>query len=333
MPKGQGQNLEEYATKLGELPFVKTVRFTETAARFQLVDGSSASLELELKTSHVGATAAAYLRSALSADPSSWLVAAPYIGGPLGAALEDRGINFVDRQGNCYLRFGERFVARVQGQTPPKAPARSKEMRAPGCQVMFALLADPDLAGATQRELAAAAGTSRQPVADLLARFVEEKILVKRQSKHAWVDGPDGALLDRWLAGYRATLRPKLLVGRFQLPVREPKAIEGWLDERVEDVRYGGTAGAYRLERHYRGPLTVAHLGPPSEEIRRLLKAAPAPDGDLLWMRHIGQASLRGTTDDTVHPLLIHAELVSDPDPRADEAAELVRDRWLSWSL
>jgi len=50
-------------------------------------------------------------------------------------------------------------------------------------------------------------------------------------------------------------------------------------------------------------------------------------------MRHIGQASLRGTTDDTVHPLLIHAELVSDPDPRAVEAAHLVRERWLSWSL
>ncbi len=116
--------------------------------------------------------------------------------------------------------------------------------------------------------------------------------------------------------------------------VREPKAVEEWLEERVEFVvRFGGTAGAYRLEPHYRGSVTVAHLGPPSEETRRRLKAIPASDGDLVWMRHIGEASKNGETSDTVHPLLVYSELVSDPDPRAVEAADLIRERRLPWSL
>lgn len=224
-------------------------------------------------------------------------------------------------------------MARIQGKTPSKRPARSKEMRAPGYQVLFALLTDPALVRAPQREIAAVAGTSKQPVADLLRRLAEERILVQRGRAYAWVNGPDAKLFERWLEGYRSTLRPKLLVGRFRLPVREPHEVERWLEERLEGVRFGGTAGAYRLAPHYRGALTVAHLGPASNEMRKRLRALPAPDGELVWMGDIGLASQKGETPDTVHPLLIYAELASDPDPRAAEAAERIRESWLPWSL
>jgi hypothetical protein len=290
-------------------------------------------LYVDLKSSHVQpSTAAAHWRTKRGVARGDWLLAAPYIGAPLGDSLEQHGVNFIDRQGNCYLRIGDRFVARIQGKTPPTPPARSKEMRAPGYQVLFALIAAPELVGAPQREIAAAAGTSKQPVSDLLRRLSEERILVERGRKYAWVHGPDAKLMERWLAGYRSSVRPKLAVGRFRLPVREPRAIEQWLKERADGVRFGGTAGAYRLAPPYRGALTVAHLGPPSEAMRKRVKALPARDGELVWMRHIGRASQKGETGDTVHPLLIYAELVSDPDPRAAEAAELIRERWLPWS-
>ena len=342
MPKLQAESIEPYAVGLRKLPFVNAVRVSETVPHgdtgdvileLSLADGSQKTLHVEVKASHLSGDAARYQLARYSASPADWLLAAPYVGAPLGESLEEQGINFIDRHGNCYLRIGDHFVARIQGKTPPKPPARSKAMRAAGYQVMFAILAEPELVGAPQRDIAAAAGTSRQPVGDLLERWREERLLVKRRRRYAWVDGPDAGLLERWVAGYRSMLRPKLVVGRFRLPVREPQQVEHWLEEHLELVRYGGTAGAYRLEPHYRGALTVAHLGPASEEMRRRLKAVPAAEGELVWMRHIGQASQKGETPDTVHPLLVYSELVSDPDPRAGEAAHLIRERRLSWSL
>jgi len=345
MPTLLRESVDPYLTKLGELPFVRSARWVEPdlddgegargdgAVDLELVDGSTERLRLELKSSHLGADAARYLRARFDDDPGDWLLAAPYVGAPLGESLTTIGIQFIDRQGNCSLRIGDRFIARQQGKAPPKPPARRKAMRAAGYQVLFALLAEPDLVGATQRDIAAAAGTSRQPVVDLLERLREERVLVNKRRRHAWATRPGADHLERWIAGYRSVVRPKLIVGRFRLPVRGPDDVERWLEDRLEHVQFGGTAGAYRLEPHYRGIHTVAHLGPPSEETRRLLKASPAGDGELIWMRHIGEASKHGETADTAHPLLIYSELISDPDPRSAEAADLIRERRLSWSL
>lgn len=329
-----------YVAVIESLPFVVAARLEHPAARsdhvalqLDLEDGSHVTLLTELKSSHLPSSIVELLRSRWKDDRDRMLLAAPHIGAPLGEALEREGIQFVDQSGNCFIRVDNRFIARIQGRTAPKTSPRGRAMRAAGYQVLFALLARPELIGASQRDIAAAAGTSKQPVADLLRRLVEERILVRRGREHVWTRGPDATLLERWVAGYESTLRPSLLVGRYRLPVREPTEIEGWLEEHVEEARFGGTAGAYRLVGHYRGPLTVAHLGPPSEPLRRRLKALASEEGELMWMDHIGDVSRMGETEDTVHPLLIYGELATDPDPRAAEVASRVRQRYLPWSL
>ena len=192
--------------------------------------------------------------------------------------------------------------------------------------------ADPELVKAPQRAIAEMSGTSRQPVIDLLARWEAERVLVRSGRRYAWVDPPGAQLLDRWISGYLASVRAKVEVGRFRLPVRGPEEVEALLEEKVPSVRYGGTAGGYRLSGHYRGPTTMAHLGRASAALRRKLRAVPDPEGELIWMRHVGQASAQSPQADTVNPLLIYAELVDDPDPRAGELAAIVREEWLQWS-
>ena len=345
MPSAAEERLAPYLGHLAELPFVVEAelaaedprpeqgRAADVVVRLRLADGTARLLAIELKTSHVGADTAHSLLDRLSGAGGDRLVAAPYIGAKLGDSLQAAGINFIDRRGNCYLHLDDRYVARLQGRTAPAVPARGKQLRAAGYQVMFALLSDPNRVSLSQRGLARAAGTSKQPVADLLARLEAEKRLVRRGRAFTWVDPPDKTLLERWVAGYSNALRPRLLVGRYSVPAKEPAGVERWVCERIAGVRLGGTAGAYRLVGHYRGPLTVAHIGPGSEGLRRNLKALPSPDGDLLWMRRIGTASEVGESADTVHPLLIFAELVTDADPRAVEAAAVIRERYLPWSL
>ncbi|MCA9608750.1 MAG: hypothetical protein KC619_24270 [Myxococcales bacterium] len=340
------ESFAPYEEQLLQLPFVRGVRARtpspgeghqpDLVVRLRLVDGTQRQLLVEAKTSHLPSGAARHLRASLGDHPEDWLLVAPHVGAPLGDDLEAQGVQFIDQAGNCYLRIGARFVARIQGRSPDKPPARSKELRSAGYQVLLAILAHPDLVEATQREVAEAAGTSRQPVIDLFARLAEERVLTRRRKRYQWVLGPNGALMDRFLAGYRSHLRPKLYAGRFRLPASNPEELEAYLTEHLGGIRYGGTAGAHRLVGHYRGPDTVAYLGDPTSQRLRQLKASPTRaerTGDLVWMRVMGTASLEGQTTDTVHPLLIYAELMSDPDPRAGETARRVRERYLAWSI
>lgn len=334
------ESLETYLELLRALPFVRQATATAIATsrdrvgdadlQLELTDGSRETLVIEAKSSHLRRGQATHIQAQMGDEP--WLLAVPHVGAPLGAELEAQGIQFIDRQGNCFVRIGDRFCARVQGRPPPKAPPRAKEIRAAGYQVMFALLVEPELVGAPQRAIAEMAGTSRQPVIDLLARWEAERFVVKSGRRYAWVEPPGAELLDRWIAGYLATLRAKLEVGRFRTPAQGPREMESLLEEHVPAVRYGGTAGGYRLAGHYRGPTTTAHLGAPSASLRRKLRAVPDPEGELIWMRDIGEASAQSPEAATVNPLLVYAELVDDPDPRAGELAAMVREEWLPWS-
>jgi hypothetical protein len=337
------EKLGPYLTRLRELPFVERVAVVraeggsgvrvDAAVELRLVDGTHARFNVEHKSSHITAAVAEQLRAMQKRSSTHWLLMAPHVGAPLGEALEQARVHFVDLAGNCRVAVGTRFLARVQGRSAAPRPREAKELRAPGYQVMFALLAAPELVSESQRAIAAAAGTSRQPVTDLIARLLAEGVLVRRKGSVAWVSGPDRVLFDWWLTGYRATLRPRLLVGRYRVPPSgEPKSVEQWLQDHATNLHFGGGAAAHQLEPYYRGPLTVVHAEPPSEAVRRKLKMLPAVDGDLVWLRPIGEVSLRGEQPHTVHPLLVHAELFADPEPRAAEAAELIRDRWLPWS-
>jgi len=220
------------------------------------------------------------------------------------------------------------------GRAAPKPPARTKSIRAAGYQVLFALLADPDLASATERSIAEAAGTSRQPVRDMFDRLVERRWLVKRNGRHAWVESGRRKAFELWAAGYEATVRSKLLLGQFRVQGDTPAEVERLIEERLEDFRYGGAAAGRRMGGLYRGDTTVIHVEGPVEPVRRRLRAVRSErESNLILLGPVGEVSWQGETDDTVHPLLVYSELRGDPYSRAYEAAHEVRERWLPWSL
>lgn len=334
------ESLEPYLVQLRSLPIVKSAKIlsldpspqVDAHLRLRTAAGPH-DLWVEEKTSHLGRGVVEQIRLHMKKHAGPWILFAPYVGAPLGEALEHAGINFIDRQGNCSIRLGPTLMARVQGRRAAPSPARSKSLRAPGYQVLFALLARPDLVSAPVREIAEEAGVSRQPVVDLLARLVEERVLLRRGRKHAWVEDRRAPLIDRFVEGYAAAVRPKLLAGRFRVPPQSdgPRGLEAFVSAALvrkgdeAPVRFGGTTGAHRLDPHYRGPLTTIHF-PYSDAARQRLKASPAKDGELVWLEPLSPLGDRGRTPDTVHPLLIYAELAVDPDPRAAEEAERIRD-------
>ena len=335
-------DMDVYLERLRAIPFVRGARVTRKSR-----DGKAASqdgvlrlttpegehlLAIERRRSHLDRVTAEHLVYAQRKDERGRIVVAPFVGEPLGDLFAQHGINFIDLEGNCSLNLDDRYIARIQHRHAPSREAQDKSIRGPGYQVLLALLIEPKLLHSSLQVVAAAAGTSRQAPFDMRQRLELEGFVTRRARGFVWVEPRREELLDRFFAGYRDTLRPRLVLGRWRTQAREPPVVE----ERLVEVlgppgswRFGGAAGGYRLDSYYRGEDTTIYAESLPEGFARSLRALPSPDGNLVVLRIPGPIVCTGPRNDSVHPLLVCAELLLQEDDRARAAAQRLRERFL----
>ena len=105
----------------------------------------------------------------------------------------------MDRQGNRSIALGDAYVARAQGKrVVHRTPRGQTSMRAAGCKVLFALLAEPGLVEEPLRMIADRAGASRQAASDALARLVASELVDRHEDTHHWVPHRRRTALERW---------------------------------------------------------------------------------------------------------------------------------------
>jgi hypothetical protein len=254
-----------------------------------------------------------------------WILFAPYVGPRMGEFLTDNDACYVDEVGNCRLAMDGTYIALIEGRKPTRKTRRGRGMRAPGHQILFAILAEPDLLNAPVRRLADAAGVGKTAAANTLAALEDDGLIGRGVTKRHALARRE--ILDRWLAGYAAMVRPRLMVGRFR--TLDPD-IDG-LEHRIEDLlgdtvtwAWGGGAAAMRLTGQYRGEETVLHVEQAPQDLAAKLRALPAADGPLTVLGAPGKVAYKGAIPKTVHPFLVYTELVTLPDQRARQAADAV---------
>ena len=139
-------------------------------------------------------------------------------------------------------------------------------------------------------------------------------------------------LLDRWLSSYADILRPAWTVGRYRTQITDPELLEREIANAFGDHVWalGGGAAAWRMTHYYRGPDTVLHVHELPSDALKAIRAIPARDGTLTILRVPGDVPYRGTTPHTAHPLLAYAEMISSSDPRMNEAANELREKFLT---
>jgi len=258
-----------------------------------------------------------------------WIVLAPYITTKMGEELAGQGINYIDLQGNCDIRIPEQgFLVHVEGKRPQTRPATGRGMGAPGYRVLFALLAEKELAGATVRAIADAAEVGKTTAAETMDRLREEGFLLRRQGTEKLTRRKE--LTDRWVTGYADILRPRLILGTYRTrldPFEFERRTEA--DPPTTPWAWGGAAAAVRMYRHYRGGTTLVHTPVQPTAALRRADALPARDGNVLVVAPPCPVGLEGRQEHLAHPLLIYAELLLERDERARETAELFRERFL----
>lgn len=339
--------LDPYLSLLRELPFVRGVSAHALSREggpdaIVVLETTEGKFELMIAITrvHAGYDIAERAVDTLTSPDRQGLLFAPLIGAPLGVWLAERGVGYVDGRGNCDLRLADRYYWHVEGRTTQGAhEAATKGVRAPGFQVIYTLLARPELVDASVREVAEAAGTSRQPVVDVLRRFVADGLLIRtgrgRATEHQWVEHRRVDAFERWAHGYRTAVRPRIAVGRYRLPDRTPDAIEATVARELTAAgvqwRWGGASAAWRVEPWYRSDHVVVHVDALPRTLAARMRALPDREGPLVVLGFPGPASLRGRNPHTVEPLLAYTEMMTQGDEREREAARKLAQRELPW--
>ena len=254
------------------------------------------------------------------------LLVADYVNPRLAETLRKHGIQFIDAAGNAYLARPPLFVF-IQGQRPqgPLAETREPKGRAfqpTGLQVLFALLCKPDLANRPYREIAAHAGVAHGTVGWVMPELPRLGYVVEVGGRRRLTNVE--RLLKRWVEAYTNTLRPKLLLGRYQadrlnLPPDFNAARYGLL--------LGGEPAAAHLTGHLR-PGTATFYGDKAEPALLIdLRLHLDPDGNVDFRRRFWNFEHDAGI---VPPVLIYADLLAIGDARCLEAAKLINERYLA---
>jgi hypothetical protein len=261
------------------------------------------------------------------------IVFAPAVGRALGDFFEHGGINFVDVAGNCCLRLGDRYVARIQGRRDATPKRAAKGLRAPAYRALLALMIQRDLIDAPSRTIAAAAGVSPQTAIDLRKYLVEQGYVLRTRDRHEWAPEREGDVMTLWVTGYSTTLAPSLAIGRFRAKETAPEELERRIEPILDGIGawvYGGGAAAQRLTSYYRGDRTTIYVTDAPADLATRLRFVRDGSGPITLARPPGRLALRSPQPRCVHPLVAYADLLAEGHDRAGDAAREIYDRLIA---
>lgn len=200
---------------------------------------------------------------------------------------------------------------------------RGRAFQAMGLQVLFALLAKPELVARPYREIAAAAGVAHGTVGWVMAELPHLGYLAEVGGGRRLINGE--RLLGQWAEAYARTLRPRLLLGRFRGDI---EGLYAHTAQWKEDLTLGGEVAAARLTRHLRpGTATFyARVVDPRVVLKLALRADA--EGNVEFRRRFW--TFPGEEPRLVPKLLIYADLLAIGDARCLETAQLLRDGLLA---
>ena len=254
---------------------------------------------------------------------------AEHVTPPLAEDLRAQGQPFVDAAGNAWVPQPMVFITGRRPQGKAVLPAAGRADTPAGLKILFALLCQPELADATHRAIAAAAGVALGGVPAVLLDLRQQGHLpMLGQRRRLDATRP---LLDRWAQVYARRLRPKTLKGLYTTPLLDTWAEWGLTPT---DGLWGGEPAARLLTNYLRpGVLTIYTPRLPSQFMarQRMSKAiGPMTERVVEWRVPFWGELPPGPRPDIVPPVLVYADLLATGDGRCIETAEVLYDQYLA---
>ena len=297
--------------------------------QFLLLKTPETAIKLELLVIEGGAIAvnAALTLYRRLQNLNCFVMIIPQVTADLADRLRDDETQFMDTAGNCFINQPPFYLFikgnKVKGAV--KAPVVGRAFKQTGLRVLYALLCNPGLENETYRAIAAKTGVALGMVNWVLNELNELGYLVetgKGRARHIRLIEKE-KLLERWIIGYAEQLRPKLLIGRYQ-------GADGWWQKTVlnpEKAQWGGEVAAGKLTDYLKPQTITVYVGKDNPEavlIQNRLKKDP--EGDVELLHRFWQPDTIVPHGETVHPILVYADLMATGNQRNIETARILYD-------
>ena len=248
--------------------------------------------------------------------------------------LRKRGIAFADLSGNLYLPL-DRSLIYVVGQ-PDRNTDTPAALMLPGlsgtlnARLVYGLLARPDFLALTQRELAQKIGIALGGVSRGLKQLTSRAYLSAAQTGKTQTLLRRDQLLDVWRSEYEHRLAPRLRRRRMSGDIDALRA----LDVTTFGMQWGGEVAAERITGYLRPARYQLYADPKQTNAFAQLAAAAKlrkdEDGNIeIIDRFWDFDPADGDRRDTVPLPLMYADLMASGDPRCQQTAVMIRQRFL----
>lgn len=259
-----------------------------------------------------------------------FLLVAQKLYGATKATLREKKINYLDMAGNIYYKHGV-YLIQVEGNKTggENKVATNRAFTKTGLKAVFHFLLDELALNRPYRETALMTGVALGNIGKIVEGLKEAGFILQMTDRTCVLKNKKG-LLDRWIAGYRETLKPNLHIGNFKLP---PDTTTATLKDRIGgDAKntLGGEPAAEIITGYLRPEIYTFYTELTKPELIKGAKLIPDPNGKIQVFKKFWKKDYPVTMGEYIaHPLLIYADLVITDDPRCIETAQMIYDQYL----
>lgn len=257
--------------------------------------------------------------------PDGTILGCDYVSPSFAQRLQAAGIDYVDSAGNAHIsRPGLRV--HIEGRRanravrPPAVGHHQPVLGPASLRVVFTLLVDPDMAGATFDDLTNVAGVAKGTVHNTVSDLTLRGHLSGSRRKRRLLDVP--RLAELWVDGFATQLLPRLAQQVVAGPTPE------WWTEHTDhgmDITVGGGPALAHYGGSLRPDTTTLYGRPPWTAARKLGHLTSRGAHNVILRERFWSPELLPNAR-FVHPLLAYAEAMAGGDSREVEAARDLRN-------
>jgi hypothetical protein len=256
---------------------------------------------------------------------SDRIIISNYINPSLSEKLKENGINFLDAQGNCFIKSGGIFIfVKCEKQkTAGKSLPIPRNYNTTDIKMIFSVLVNDNLINTNQRNISQISKIPLGSVSMILRKLEAQKYLIRSSAKNRIINKKE--LFERWCVAYSDMFKPKIFLGKFRGNISLTENIDGL---------WGGEPAAFLLNNLIKPETLTIYLT--KAKLNKFLlekKLLKDPEGnieiyDSSWLNEgpdIGH--------NTVHTFIIYADLLSAGNQRTNETAKTIYREYIETKL
>lgn len=262
----------------------------------------------------------------LKQEQGKWLLVTRHTPMNLAKTLRDLEIAFLDTVGNGYINEPPVYIY-IQGNKLDKETwqeGREDIFGRAGLQVVFTLLCKKDLENAPLREIAKMANVALGTIARIFKGLIRKGFLIDMGTQGRRLIKKK-ELLNLWATNYADKLRPQQFIGRYETDHYE-RLLQADLGRL--NAQWGGEVAADLLTNYLKPQVVTIYA---QEQVNNLLiqfRLHKNPQGRIEIRRRFWNFD-EPEQKNTVHPILVYADLLATGDPRNIETARIIYDKFI----